>query len=424
MSYTNKVTGEVISDEEFQARSGGSTPEIPQMPSSQGGFLQRLKLSFGGPQAREEIKSIEEAQGTRGRFDVGDIADVAGAALPLAGGIAGSAFGLGGTAAGTAAGQGIRRLIGSAIGADQSTAVDISRDIVTTGLVTYFGGKALNVAFNTLTKTIPEKLISTIFKQTADDIAAEVKTGGINPTQATEILREGHQGDARKMMKYSLDAMKNLEIQLQESVSGQTIQLAKNEKRFITNLISDVISNFKTLKSRYGVETKVVNDGKTLINLLSKVKGKDFPAELVLQARRYIDAIRRASSFKANVKLGPLESVFKNKADFLRHELADQIPEIANLMNRYQIHINAFEDLGKYAAKSQNKNLFDLIDVFIVYGIDPTAYLARRGLQSAPFVTRTAQGLYKAGQFAERAIPQGIIPSAFGTGARRLFQSQ
>ena len=426
MSYRNKTTGEIISDEEFQTRFGGlgqaPAPEVSQAPQG-GGFLQRLKLSFGGPTARSEIKRIEEEQGTRGRLDVGDIADVAGAALPTAGAIAGTAFGgpaLG--AIGAGAGQGLRRIFGGLIGADRPTVREIGKDIAYTGIGTYLGGKALGGLFSLATKAVPTKLMATIFKQSADDIAREVKTSGADPTQATEILKEGFRGDTRQMMVFARETMDALEQQTQGKVAGKFVKIDAKEAKNVANLISDYVAQFKPLGTRYGFEPHIIKEGEMLAKQLSRVRTFKMPAKLILDARRFLDSVRRTSSFKANAQLSPIQAVYKNKADVLRNKLAEQVEGLAPVMNRWQIHINAFEDLAKYAAKTQNKDLFDIIDVFIMYGIDPTAYLARRGLSSAFLKTNVAQGLFRGGQYAEKVTPPGLFPSAIQTGVRRLFE--
>lgn len=79
-------------------------------------FGQRLGKSFGTREDIEEIKRAEVLSGTRGRFEVGDIADVAGKALTFAGFAAGAPFGVVGSAAGAALGETARQAIGRTIG--------------------------------------------------------------------------------------------------------------------------------------------------------------------------------------------------------------------------------------------------------------------------------------------------------------------
>ena len=156
-------------------QSGGQK----QQPSPENtGFMHRLALSFGGKAADEERARIEQQTGTAGKFDVGDIADVAGKTLPFIGatlmGIGGSVIPGAGTAAGIAAGAGageaVRRSIGSLLPIQKES---LSRNVYEVGketALTYAGGKILGSLFNVATKVIPNKFMATIFKQSADDI--------------------------------------------------------------------------------------------------------------------------------------------------------------------------------------------------------------------------------------------------------------
>ena len=423
MAYQNKTTGEIISDEDFQTRFGDQVqaPEISQ-PSGGSNFLQRLKLGFGGSEAKAEQQRLEEQAGLKGKFDVGDIADLAGAALPLAGGVIGGIVGtpFAGSAIGAAAGQGARRLIGGLIGADQPTGGELAKDVAITGVGTYAGGRILGPLFTAFTKVIPQKFISTIFKQSADDIAAGIKSSGKNLTQSEEILQEGFRGSPEKMMTKAWETMKSLEAQTKVAVSGQAVKIT-NKQGYI-DLITDFLKNLK--KVSFGFEPQIVKDGNTIIQGLKSSKGDVISGEIALATRRFIDSVRRTSSFKFNQNLAPKEAAYKKAADTLRGFLSKQIEGLAPILKKYSIHINAFDDLANYAAKTQNKDLFDLIDVFIMYGIDPSAYLGRRFLTSASFKTNVAQGLYKIGQQAEKFVPQGLIPTTVTQGARRLFGNQ
>ena len=396
--------------------SGGEMDAFQAQPSASTGFGRRLALSFGGREADEERQRIEEKAGVSGKFDVGDIADVAGASLPIIGGMLGSAGGLLGSAAGAGAGQGVRRLIGGALGVDKPSAGNIAKDVALTTGGALAGGYVLGKAFNVVAKIIPSKFVSTIFKQSADDIKINIKTGGADPLQSEEVLREGFRGGSEKMMTQAWNTMKQLEAQAQKTVAGKAVVV--NNKSGYINLIKDYVGNLK--KVSYGFEPEIAKEGRLLVSNLSKTKGNTIPGEIALQTRRFIDSVRRTSSFRLDPNLSPKEAAFKKAADVMRKNLSSQIDGLAPIMSRYRVHINAFEDLATYAAKTQNKDLFDLLDVFIMYGIDPAAYLVRRGLTSAAFKTNVAQGLYQGGKVAEKFLPKGLVPSLVGTGTRKL----
>lgn len=379
-------------------------------------FFKRLKAGFAG-NAKQQITDIETEIGSRGKIDVGDIADIAGGLLPVAGGIAGSFLSpILGSAAGAGAGQAVRRIIGGLIDADKPTALDLIKDVTVTSIGTAVGGKILGGLFNMITKTLPSKLVSTLFKQSADDIKINIRTGGTNLTQSEEVLKEGFRGSAEGMMTNSFNTMKQLELQLQSVVSGKPVLI--NNKSGYISLITDYIANLK--KTSFGFQSEVAKEGSLIIKELTKIRGNTIPGELALVTRRFIDSVRRGSSFKLNPALSPKEAAYKEAADILRGNISTQISGAQNLLSRYKIHIDAFEDLAKYAAQKQNKDLFDLLDVFIMYGINPTAYLARRGLSSAGFKTTVAQGLYKTGKFLTGKLPPGLVPTA----VTRMLQSQ
>src|SRR3990167_8599227 len=383
--------------------SGGLDVIKKEEPLSLG---ERFKMSFGSSEVREQLKQKEEAAGLRGKFDFGDIADIAGSSLPVIGAVAGAPFGgLAGSAVGTGLGEIARQAIDKAFGISEGYNAESefgtlrgTGEAVKQGIYTYAGGWALGKIFNMVMKILPNKLVSTIFKQSADDIALEIKSEGKNLVQSEEVLREGFKGNAKAMMKFALDTMKDLDKQAHGAVAGKTVNI---DKRTVINTISDYVSNFKSLARRYGYEPDIIKRGQQIMSGMNKAKGNKIPAEIAYDARKFIDSVRRTSSFKTHPKLGTLEDVYKSKANYLRRALADQIPNFDNIMKRYKIHIDAFEDLSKYAARTQNKEIFDLIDVFIMYGIDPTAYLARHALTSASVKTKISQGLYKTGNVLE-----------------------
>lgn len=413
MPYINKKTGATITDNEFITKKSGfvenlatQTMETPQT-TGKTNFWQRMKFGFGGKEAKAEQQRLEREAGLKGKLDLGDIADVFGATLPVVGSIVGAAGGLLGSAGGAAAGQAVRRGIGAMIGADQPTASDIAKDVAITGVGTYVGGKVLGGLFNLVSKAIPNNVMSTIFKQSADDIALGIKTGGKNLTQAQEVLKEGFRGSPQKMMTFAFDTMKKLETQTQALVKGKPVEIT-NKNGYI-KLITDYVSNLK--KSSFGFQNEVAKEGQSIVSQLVKTKSNKISGELALATRRFIDGARRTSSFKLNANLLPKEAAYKEGADLLRKQLSTQIKGLAEVMDKYSIHINAFEDLAKYAAKAQNRELFDLIDVFIMYGINPSAYLARRGLMSATAKTTLSQGLYQTGKAIEKVIPKGAVPT-------------
>src|SRR3990167_37652 len=134
-------------------------------------FMERLRLSFGDEESIKELKTREERAGLRGKFDVGDIADVAGGALPFLGasvgaiatsptallsGPVGPAVGAGiGTAAGESAKQTIGHLLGVRKGAGS---LQEAKTPVISGVSTAVGAKVLGIAGKYIAERLPKLL--------------------------------------------------------------------------------------------------------------------------------------------------------------------------------------------------------------------------------------------------------------------------
>lgn len=222
---STKILDEIIS-QNSQVRQAiiGEKPAKAGLQS----FLERFKLSFGGEEAKEQIKTIEEAQGTRGKFDIGDIADVAGSAIPLATGVLGAiggtfAGGPVGTAAGGAigvgAGEAVKRTIGQALG--------VRKDVTPIQEVTGPAGKALETFVGGKVLGFAGRRIRDVYKG-AKDLLSKKTVQQIMDT-AEENL--GKLSDAERAIYYSA---KNKAITLKSTVERQN--LALNTRKQIVKL--------------------------------------------------------------------------------------------------------------------------------------------------------------------------------------------
>ncbi len=178
----------------FDYMTGGQpTPEGSQ-------FLERLKLSFTDP---DKIKELEQRIGTRGKTEIGDIADLVGGIPALTGGILGGlggavgGFGVGavpGAAIGFGAGEAVRQSIGGLI---KSFTEDLSpqeqKDIIINKLVlkplktvayTYLGGKVIGYVASRL-----PKLLGILTGET-DEV---IRTALNDPKVADQGLKSGDQ---------------------------------------------------------------------------------------------------------------------------------------------------------------------------------------------------------------------------------------
>lgn len=460
------TVGETITEEQFNALPDS----VSQQPK--GGFLQRLRLSFGGKKAQEERATIEQAQGVAGRFDVGDIADVAGKALPFTGSVIGGVLGTGaggvgavpGAALGASGGEAIRRFTGKLIGAPSDTAGEDIKEIAKEGAYTYAGGKVLQGAGRLAAKTgvfnkLPERIYSTFFKTTSDDLANLAKTGAIqnlqqtnpdlfqqlvkegivktgktgaveiNPTLAQEALARGFGGKGtgrslENMARYSVE--KQLELELQARHLARSINTPtklENAKGYL-NMLRDVSDAFK--REGYGFLSKTAKEADDLAKIIQKGNNK-ISVEDKLKLRRLIDSMRNTSSFKDSPTLSQKQAVFKVGADKLRKELAE-VPGMKDIMNEYRFNIEAADSLVREAARRGNNRIFGLFDAVVggtsigAFGVPGVGLLATaRTIQTPAVLTAIARGLKGVPQLTKKALPYLAEPT--GQGIKRLFRT-
>lgn len=95
----------------------GIDPSLESQEVAQKGkvnFLDRLKLGFGGEAGRARQQALEKQAGLKGKFDIGDFADIVGSIPSFGGFILGS---IGGAAAGTLVAPGAGTVVGGIAGA-------------------------------------------------------------------------------------------------------------------------------------------------------------------------------------------------------------------------------------------------------------------------------------------------------------------
>lgn len=513
--YRDVNTGEILSQEQFDALSdssapslGGSTNQISfdstGTPSTQErvapktrfgtsrevepgsvNFLQRLRLGFGGKKAKEEQQRLEQEAGLKGSFDVGDIADVAGAALPFVGGLLGGAGGtiagvgvgaVPGAAIGAASGESVRRAIGAGLGLREEEgdsypvrakeALNLVGDVVKQGAFYYIGGKAVQAAaklpgikqgIKLATEKIPERIYSTFFKTTADDLAEQIKTGGIqklqstnpelfktfvkeglvkvgkagkveiDPTLAKQALQKGLGGSLEKMAEFSYLKQLESEVAARNAVRGTKalIDIGKDKVGY-AKMLKDTYQAFG--KEGYGFLKGAAQEAKNIEAELAKAKGGKISAELALRLRRVIDGLRQSGSFRSSAVLGPKQAIFKAAADKLRGKLASDVPGLAKIMKDYKFYIDSADSLVGEAARRGNNRIFSLFDA-VVGGSSISAlggpggvgvFAALRTIQSPAILTFLARQL----QATPRRVLRGAIPvagSLVEPTAKRLF---
>lgn len=190
--------GTTLSGEEFgrQYGQGIPSPATEQQPTGKINFLQRLKLGFGGAEATKKSEALEQQAGLAGKFDVGDIADVAGRSLPFIGGMLGGAggaiagMGVGavpGVAIGAVAGESVKQAIGRGLGIREEVPLTQEmKDIAFTGGGALAGGKIMQTGLR-LIKPVFSRIVGLLTSESADNITMVLD----NPKVADTMYREG-----------------------------------------------------------------------------------------------------------------------------------------------------------------------------------------------------------------------------------------
>ena len=309
---------------------------------------------------------------------------------------------------------------------------DIKGDIIAGAIL---GGSLPIVGrvFKTLFKGVkgfPERLYGQIFKRAEDDLAAQwntealqnmqttnpaqfaqfvkngiIKTSAgkieVNPTLAREALQRGLQGNSQNMFKYSAVKELELETQARQFASPETLLKVGNKKGYI-NMLRDLVGEFK--KNNYGFFPERMQNAQELIGRLNNTKGNVVDAETALWLRRFLDSMRKTTSFtNPSAPLSNKQEAFREAANSLRSSLSDQIPGIRGVMNEYRFFIEASEAILKDAVRRENRQLIGLADYIaggggLVAGAPGTGIslgLGIRAFQQPSTLTGLAQGVYR-----------------------------
>lgn len=267
---------------------------------------------------------------------------------------------------------------------------------------------ALKAVDDIVTKFVPERLMSTIFKTTDDDLraaySAVAKGQELNPTLAKEALDKGLRGSSKNMAVYSFKKLDDLERQVQNVSKSIKEPIVVGNKNSYVNFLKTVSDTFKG--GFYSSRARTAN---TLIKELGQTESRRVSVPVALKLRRFIDGMRNTLSFRLDPKLAPKQEEFKEAADLLRIKLSDA--GLGNLMNEERIFIQAIDSIVEGAAKTQNKNVIGLVDLLaggggmvsgnITGGIGAAA--AIRGFQQPFTLTNLAHYLNKIEGFSEPA---------------------
>lgn len=264
-----------------------------------------------------------------------------------------------------------------------------------------------------VTKSLPERLYSQIFKTAEDDLMKYYQTtakgGTVNPTLAKELLDKGLKGNSKNMAVYSIKKVQEIEQKVQEAITtgglaNKTIDVG-NKKGF-EGILNTVKTQFKN-----GFLSDRAKEADALLKELKTVKNNKVSVDLGLRLRRFVDRMRNTSSFKLDPKLTPRQEEFKTATDYLRGKLSDI--GLKDFMNEERIFIEATESIVTDAAKRQNVKLLNLTD-FILGGGGMASGFPGAGIGAAagirafqqPFtLTNLGQILFKTGNAIESITP-------------------
>lgn len=275
---------------------------------------------------------------------------------------------------------------------------------------------------------IQEKLYAQVFRNTGDDMLKELKTGALknlktthpdefrrlveagivktdkagevvfNPTLAREALDRGLRGSLKNMTNEVVRQNLNYELKAQNLTEGFTEKLKIPEARKYVNLLKQVQAQYKGtfLQGRGEIAGGFIKE-------IEKTKG-NLSAKNVLKLRRFLDSMRRASSYRPNPALSIAQDDFRKATDLLRGTLSDKIPGMKGLMNEYRFTFDALESLGKEASRRGNAAIVNLIDTalfgfggVLTQGMAGAAAfpLARRALTLPSVVTKLGSVIEK-----------------------------
>jgi hypothetical protein len=239
---------------------------------------------------------------------------------------------------------------------------------------------------------LPEKLYSQVFKNTADDMTESLRTGALKDLQKTSpelfdqyvkegIIKPGKNGVVEfdpTLAQQALDRglRGSIKTMSNEVVRGtlKSEQAARNLVNKHAELIAipepdKYVSLLNQVKSQYKgtfLEGRA-SQAQEFINNIVKREGR-LTSEDVFKLRRYLDSMRRASSYRPNPTLSIAQEDFKAATDTLRGVLDKNIKGFGQTMDNYSFYLDALQSLGKEASRRGNQAVINLLDT-VLFGM-------------------------------------------------------
>lgn len=295
-----------------------SQPKQEIAAKGQTNLLERLRLSFGSEEAKGKQQALERQAGLKGKFDIGDIADVAGAVPGIVGFGAGTALGgVAGGALGAGAGEATKQAIGGLLGVQKEPEFGkIATETALGGLVGGAGkllglaGKTLKPAASKVGGGVGELVLGTERKQainvartnpffksfrtgatTIDDVAkqarnykATIQTKSINSFQKVLENTKGSVNKFDTIKTINNAVRKDLGLEGKSAITRaiEGTQLTAPEVRNVKNVLSTIkghkdwsVKGVQFLKQKVNQFYKDIDGFADSNRIITKIAGKD-----------------------------------------------------------------------------------------------------------------------------------------------------
>lgn len=286
---------------------------------------------------------------------------------------------------------------------------------------------------------IPERIYSTIFKNSKQDMMSELKADAlyklkqtnpqkyqefvdngiikiskngnptINDTLAEKALDMGLKGSIRNMSSKTVEGALESEMKVRNIANAYKGKINLSEPQ-IKNVLNNIADDYRDVG--FG---EIANEADNLVDVLEKGKGQVSAID-ALNVRRLFDRVRIASSFdKPVTKLSQTQGNLKTLADAVRGRV-NNIPKMGEVMKDYSFYIDALEALAVEAMRRGNNQVLSLIDSLFLSGAyagnNPipgvTMGMARKLLQSSSGATYLGSALKNQ---SVSPVSQGLISS-------------
>lgn len=238
---------------------------------------------------------------------------------------------------------------------------------------------------------LPERLYSTVFKNSAKDMLTELKSNGLqalqtnnpekfdqlvkngiiklgndgnpilNETLAEQALDKGLRGSIRNMANEVVEGALKSEDEVRKIAKTYAGTVDMSEQQYI-NVLNKISSEYKDVG--FG---EIASEADDIIKSIKDSSG-NVSAETAIKAKRFLDRVRIGSSFdKAVTDLSTSQANLKTLADTIRKRV-NAIPGMGSVMKEYSFYIDALEDLAREASRRGNNQILSLIDSLFLSG--------------------------------------------------------